>query len=324
MSVNFTTPVGRMVQGDPYIAQPRKDATGKPKIYPVGHANAGQAETQFFAAVAVPKNDPLWPAFREALMVEQRAAWPQFHDANGNCTNPTFADKITDGDGADSKGQSYATREGWAGCWIVKCASQFAPTVFERGPAGWMQTAPGKVKLGDYVMISGTCQSNQSAQSPGMYMNLNMVAMDREGERIVMGPTAEQAFGTGAAGAAAAPPAPTPTPPPPPAPAAPAAPAAAHDPLAAAVADGWIKHPTSPGYHYKGQDVLTDADLAARYPAAPAAPSPPPAPSYPITEKAAGPVMLPAAKGTTYEAFIAKGWTDAQLIANGMMQAPAA
>ena len=37
------------------------------------------------------------------------------------------------------------------------------------------------------------------------------------------------------------------------------------DPLAAAVADGWVPHPDAPGYHYKGQEVVADADLAARY-----------------------------------------------------------
>lgn len=46
--------------------------------------------------------------------------------------------------------------------------------------------------------------------------------------------------------------------------------------LSAAVADGWAPHPSAPGYHYKGQEVVADADLEARYPAAPAAPPPPP------------------------------------------------
>lgn len=60
-------------------------------------------------------------------------------------------------------------------------------------------------------------------------------------------------------------------------PAAPAAPAASpsepvietiHDPMVAATADGWTPHPDAPGYHYKGQEVVADGDLAARYPSA--------------------------------------------------------
>jgi hypothetical protein len=94
---------------------------------------------------------------------------------------------------------------------------------------------------------------------------------------------------TGAAAAPAAAPAggstftppPTATAPlaPPATPAAPAAPAAPVDPLAAAKADGWISHPTSPGYFYKGQEVVNEDQLKAKYPAAPppAAPAAPPA-----------------------------------------------
>jgi hypothetical protein len=62
-------------------------------------------------------------------------------------------------------------------------------------------------------------------------------------------------------------------------PVAPVAPVAPHDPIAAAVADGWIKHPNTAGYHYKGQEVKADADLAAMYPAP--APTPPAAPTVP-------------------------------------------
>lgn len=65
--------------------------------------------------------------------------------------------------------------------------------------------------------------------------------------------------------AAAAPPPPVAPPPAPPA-----------DPMAAARADGWLVHPSAPGYHYKGQEVLADAQIAAKY-AAPVAPAAPPA-----------------------------------------------
>lgn len=82
--------------------------------------------------------------------------------------------------------------------------------------------------------------------------------------------------GTGTSGTTAptppTPPAAPSAPPPPPAPAAPA-----HDPMAAAVADGWVAHPSAAGYHYKGEDVKADAEVAAMYPAPAAAPPAPPA-----------------------------------------------
>lgn len=44
------------------------------------------------------------------------------------------------------------------------------------------------------------------------------------------------------------------------------------DPMAGARADGWQAHPQHPGYSWRGQDVVSDADLMAHYPAPQAAP----------------------------------------------------
>lgn len=47
--------------------------------------------------------------------------------------------------------------------------------------------------------------------------------------------------------------------------------------------EGWLAHPSAPGHFYKGQEVLTEAALRAKYPPAPPvaeqAPPPPPAPA---------------------------------------------
>lgn len=74
------------------------------------------------------------------------------------------------------------------------------------------------------------------------------------------------------------------------APTAPAAPAPAHDPVAAALADGWTEHPENSEYVYKGQEVITKEAVAAKYPApaAPAVPSAPVAPSAPAAVAQAG------------------------------------
>lgn len=44
------------------------------------------------------------------------------------------------------------------------------------------------------------------------------------------------------------------------------------DPLAAARAEGWQPHPDSPGFHYKGSEVVADDELAKRFAPAPALP----------------------------------------------------
>lgn len=286
---------GRLVQGDPYKAQPpsRDPKTKQVKVDPLtGQPVAGQ----FFVAIAIPKNSaqrlvigglPTWEQTKAALDAEARNAWPQFFPAGGvaprpelpvGCTNPTFANKIIDGDGADDKGQPYSRLEGYAGCWVVKCGSMFAPKVHEWTANGWAETMhTGRVvKCGDYVTVKGDCKTNGSQQSPGVYMNLAGVAFEREGEAIISsgGIDPDAAYGSrgGPTAAAASP-----------------STAAATAPSSTTAAHGEAPAPYT-GY--------VDA-----------APPPP-----------TGPVMLPAAQGISYEAYRAKGWTDELLRANGFMQ----
>jgi hypothetical protein len=84
-----------------------------------------------------------------------------------------------------------------------------------------------------------------------------------------------------------------PAPPPAPEPEAPSG-------LAAAVADGWAPHPQAPGYHYRGQEVVADGDLAARYPSAsagtPASGNPASTPESPATASSNG---QPATSGAS-------------------------
>jgi hypothetical protein len=58
--------------------------------------------------------------------------------------------------------------------------------------------------------------------------------------------------------------------------------------------------------------------------AAPPAPMAPPAPPAPVAPVAAQRQMTAAANGTTYEAYVAAGWSDDLLIQNGMMVGPTA
>lgn len=81
---------------------------------------------------------------------------------------------------------------------------------------------------------------------------------------------------------------------------------------------------------------LSGAQVAAAFGASPAPQTPPPAqvpapqaqaatppppapPAAPAEDFAAGKVMTPAANGIAYNDYIAQGWTDEQLIANGLM-----
>lgn len=277
------TITGRIVQGDVNQAQPpKKDpATKQVKINP---ATGQPYPGQYFVALAVPKNDPNWPAIKAGLDAEAKAAWPQFFgtppaglvigpELPVGCTNPKFANKIIDGDGHDDQGQPYSAKEGYAGHWVVKIASQYAPKVWS-WRNGWEETIHTgvKVKCGDYVSISGTCVSNQSQQSPGMYMNLGAVAFEREGPAIVSAAAVDPNAAFGARGGNGVP---AVTPPPP------------------AVT-------TPPSATATGTD---------------AAP-PPPHTAY-MDPPAAGPTMTAKAGGKSYQSFIDAGWNEAQLREHG-------
>lgn len=185
MSENFLSPVGRLVQGDVFEPQ-LKDQQGRPRVIQAG-PNAGQPSPQYFIAVAFAKNDPAWPAFHAQLDAVARAAWPQlFPTPGGPCVLPTFANKIVDGDGFDTTGKPNRDKEGFAGHWIVRFTSGFAPKAYVASPPGsgvYVEiTNPAEIKRGYMVRVAGSIKSNDNAQKPGVYVNFTMV------ERSAFGP----------------------------------------------------------------------------------------------------------------------------------------
>jgi hypothetical protein len=294
----FTTPVGRLVQGDAFVAQ-TKDQQGNLRVVKTG-PNAGQPAPQFFVAVAFPKMNPRNPAvpnaeidaFRAMLDRVARAEWPHlFPTPGGPCVNPLFTIKVKDGDGVDRQGKSNAEKEGFAGHWVVSFASSYAPKVVQStSPGVWATlTDPASVKRGYYVRVAGSTSSNDNAQNPGLYVNLDMIELVAYGPEIVStsGPDAAIAF---------------------------AAPAvlpvgASTTPLASS---GAMPGAALPPPGYTGHLDPAVAAVTAPPPPATSAALPPPPPSAEIA-------MTAAANGITYAGYIAGGWTHAQLVEKGMI-----
>lgn len=291
MALIFTTPTGRIVQGDPYKMTQKTDSKTKAlKVKPDGTPMMSS-----YIALAIPKNDPDWPAFKAMCDEQAKLAWPLDHIR----AHRDFATKIEDGDSTEPNktGKRNCDREGFAGHWIVKLSSGYAPTVNvwltaaqanEHGRVppgkqpidGWYASSGGEVVTGDYVKVQGSIDSNKSSESPGMYMNYNQCALQRKGEAIVSGMDANEAFGTA----------------PPPAAAGNAAPAATSTPPAA----------TTPSSPTAGAGSYTGFMDAAPPPPADTTPPPP-----------EGPQMTAKAQGKPYESFIAAGWSDTQLRQHG-------
>lgn len=307
---------GRIVQGDPNELKGRTDPkTRQPKMRLDPTTNQMVQVVQVFVAIAIPKVAaqrlvvPGTPSFEEVkaiLDADARAAWPQFFNGQRpqglqfpaslpiDCTNPKFANKIIDGDGFDENGQPNSAKEGWAGCWVVKCANGFAPKVMEWTASGWVETihTGRKVKCGDYVTVSGDCVSNKSTESPGMYMNFDTVGFEQEGAFIASANSVDPNQALGQRGA-------------PPAGTTAAPPANAGAATTGQPAHGQAGSATAPGYSgYRQPDA---AGASAPPPPDTAPPAPPPGP------------QMTAAATTSYEAYKAAGWTDDQLRANGLM-----
>lgn len=306
MSTQYTTPVGRLVDGDLFTIREEKDEAGKPKL-----TKNGQVKKTCWFKLAVDKANPEWPVFYQLLVETARAAYPSaFNPATGQLLPGAYTLKVQDGDGYSSKGKPLFDKPGHKGCWLVNFSTQYTPKVYPHGrynAADMLVFDPAKphafpVELGDYIRVAGIASHNTSTQSPGLYLNPSLVEFMGHGERIVKqtGPDAAEVFANKAP--AYIPPGMSATPLPM---AAAPAPAPAATPPVPATAPTPAAVPVQP---YGG------------YMAAPAAPAATPAP--PVPPVPAGPVMTAAAT-TTYEAYRAAGWTDEQLIQHGYMQNPA-
>lgn len=345
--LRLTSPRGRFVQGDAFEAQ-TTDAQGAPLTIKTG-PNAGQPTKRWFMAMAYAKNDPETLPYLMQIAQYAAQAWPSYFPSGAaqspplfGCTHPRFSLKIMDGDGVDDNGKPNRDKPGFAGHFIVKYSTSIkAPGVWQEPNFAEMEqiTDPRAFPRGYYGRINHTIQSNDNDQRPGLYVNLDKVAIsaNQAGAEIIQsGPTAAEAFGGASTPAA---------------------------PAAAAPAGGLIAKPgvDLDAYRKAGwtDDLLVQHGHATRAAPAPLPASPPPVPGVPTPAASTPPVpgaapatpspsnpvpppydgymatgaaapppaapaapvrtMLPPANGATYEAMIAAGWTDAMLVQHGMM-----
>lgn len=196
MKQEFLTPVGRLVQGDPFEAQ-TKNMQGQPLM-----TQSGQPTQRYFIAVAFPKMvngqpNAEFAALWQKLEATGRAGFPGINIAPPWDPACRFSWKVMDGDGVDDNGKPNSNKEGFAGHWVVKFSSSFAPRCFHAGhyqPHEQIQD-PKLIKRGYFVRVAGTVEGNGNAQKPGIYVNLSMVELAGQGPEIVSGPDAASIFG---------------------------------------------------------------------------------------------------------------------------------
>lgn len=198
--VEFLSPVGRMVQGDPFEAS-TTDQQGNPRLIKSG-PNAGKPTQQFFIAVAFPKvvngqPNAEFGALWALLDGVAKASFPAINIAPPWDPACRFSWKVIDGDGIDTAGKPNNQKEGFAGHWVVRFASSFAPRCFHAGRYQPHEQIQDKnaIPRGYFVRVAGTIEGNGNAQKPGLFVNLSMVELVGIGPIIVTGPDAATIFG---------------------------------------------------------------------------------------------------------------------------------
>lgn len=319
--MNFTTPAGRIVWGNLYTPQ-TKDADGKPLVIKQG-PDAGKATQRYAFGVAIPKvPGQHWATYPRDAKYPDRASfgeavWKVGHGTMGPAAqSPAFAWKIIDGDSTvpNRKGRKPCDQEGYPGHWILSFSGSFAPKLYNSDGSALLLEKDA-IKPGYYVQVAGNVDGNASTQTPGVYLNPSLVSLQGYGPEIISGPDPTAAGFGGAplpAGASATP-------------------VGAMPPVAAAGAPvGGAMPPLPPGAATPGTPPPPPATVAVAPnqafvagagtapfppPQQPAGSAPPPPPAAPVRR------MLPPAGSYTYEQMLASGWTDATLVANGMMAA---
>lgn len=264
---------GRIVGGHPMRQNEVRDQrTNAPKM----RADGITPRKQVYVGVAIRKgNETHWnqTEWGQVLWSVASQAFP------AAVNSKEFAFKITDGDSSESnkRGTIPNQKEGYAGHWILNASTELAPPrCFHAGklaPHEVIQDA-NAIKAGDYIRMLVSFKGNENNESPGIYVNPELVELIRAGQEIVLesGPSAADVFAQPAqlppgalvdqnvpAAAAAS------TAPPPPVAQAAAVQTAAPPPVAAATAPPPPAHDFAEGpkmYTYQGQQYTKEQLLS--------------------------------------------------------------
>ena len=189
--VEILSPIGKLVQGSVWELSDQTDDKGQPK-----KNDDGTPVKRAYFAIAVEKSNPEWGPFWAKLVQVGQSGYPQYF-ANGNMPGlKDFAYKVTDGDGIDKKGNPNANKPGFAGCWVIKFSSSFLPRCYEKGKYAKHEQLqdPRAIKPGYFVRVGAIVRPNIGSQSPGLYVNADLVSLEFVGEEIVFGRDASAAF----------------------------------------------------------------------------------------------------------------------------------
>lgn len=208
----FVTPVARLIHGHPLKQQVRTDKVTKlPQI-----GKDGQQVKEVYIGIAIPKTgETSWKDTDWGKNIVMAALDAEHGYDEAMTRRNDFSWKVVDGDSdiPNKEGNVPNSDPYKRGHWVLHLNTRIPYNCYHVGkysPLDAIQDA-NAIKLGDYVRVNIVAKGNKPAQSPGVYLNPNLLELSRPGEAIVRegsGPDAASVFGGGAPAQAA----PTPTP----------------------------------------------------------------------------------------------------------------
>ena len=210
--MKYTSPIGRIVQGNPLVGNPQTDKqTGAKKLN-----KNGEQKVNWYANVAFDKANPKTGEMIAAIFTEAARCYPALFPFGyqpaarsdtqppihaGGCIRADFAFKLKDGDGYDANGKPHSAKEGWGGCWIVQISTYAGAMRVVNGlqnnaPITEVGSGPNHVKTGDFVICCLDINTNGwtgDAQSkPGIFVGADLLQVVGYGNQIVGGPDADE------------------------------------------------------------------------------------------------------------------------------------
>lgn len=220
----FVTPVARLIHGHPLKQNTRMDEVTKQPII----GKDGQPVKEVYIGIAIPKTgEASWKGTEWGKNIVMAALDAESGYDEGTTRRPDFSWKIVDGDSdiPNKAGHAPNSDPHKRGHWIVNLTTRIPYNCYHVGkysPLDAIQDA-NAIKLGDYVRVNIVAKGNKPSKTPGVYLNPNLLELNRPGEAIIRegsGPDAASVFGGSAASVSApvstpAPAAPAPATPPP-------------------------------------------------------------------------------------------------------------
>lgn len=309
-ATKFRTPVGRMVWGSLY--DPRtEDFDGNPLVTKSG-PDKGKPTVSYEFGLAIPKlpNETHWAFSPLGAII-----WAQGHrDHPESAKREDFSWKVVDGDSKKpgkpfrgKPGRAPCDKEGFPGHWVFTFRGSNPPKVCNANGSAYL-LEKDTVMPGDCIQVAGSVVGNEGA-SPGVYLNFDAVSF--QGPHVD-GRLSIGGIDIGAAGFGTDP-KPTFVANMPTGQMAPPPPAAGNALPAFGSVPPPLNNPPPP-------PIQSAPQMVPQVPVTPSPgfiqPPPPPA-AVGLPPPATGPVMTAKANGLSYAAFIANGWKDDALKANG-------